>query len=324
MQKFFFSFLFVIGLIGLAKFFSFSSYELSDDHSFMNHFNSKYSIFALPKPADEVDFSGERTPLENPDIWERFDKELLKNTYWQSNTLLLHKRANKYFPIIEPILKANNVPEDFKYLALIESGLENVVSPAGATGFWQIMKETAKEHDLEVNKEVDERYHLEKSTQAACAFLTGAKEKFGSWTLAAAAYNMGRTGLQKQINRQQVESYYDLLLNNETSRYVFRILAVKEIVENPKQYGFHLREKDLYKYIPTYQVTIDSTVEDWADFAQQYQINYKLLKIYNPWLRQSYLSNTNSATYKITLPKKGYYTFSINETGETTDSLSID
>ena len=324
MQKLVFSFLFVMGLIGLAKFFSFSSYELSDDQSFMNHFNSKYSIFALPKPAAEVDFSEERVPLENPDIWERFDKELLKNTYWQSNTLLLHKRANKYFPIIEPILKSNGVPDDFKYLALIESGLENVVSPAGASGFWQIMKVTAKEHNLEVTKEVDERYHLEKSTQAACTFLTEAKEKFGTWTLAAAAYNMGRTGLQKQINRQQVETYYDLLLNTETSRYVFRILAMKEIIENPKQYGFHLREKDLYKHIPTYHITVDTAVEHWADFAQQHQINYKLLKIYNPWLRESYLTNTKHTTYNIQLPEKGHYTFSVSEVERTTDSLSID
>lgn len=309
MKKTFYSFAIVIALIGIGKFFSFSSNELADDQSFMNHFNSKYSIFALPKPTAQMDFCDERVPLENPDIWERFDKELLKNTYWQSNTLLLHKRAHKYFPVIEPILAKHQVPDDFKYLALIESGLENVISPAGATGFWQIMKGTAKEFGMEINSEIDERYHLEKSTILACEFLSKAKDKFGSWTLAAAAYNMGRTGLQKQINRQKVNSYYDLLLNNETSRYVFRILAVKEIVENPKQYGFHLRDKDLYQHIPTYTVSVDSAVAHWADFAHQHKINYKILKRYNPWLRQNYLTNSKRKTYKINIPEKGYYAF---------------
>ena len=309
MKKTFYSFTLIISLIGIAKFFSFSSNEHADDQSFMNHFNNKYSIFALPKPTAQMDFCGEHVPLENPDIWERFDKELLKNTYWQSNTLLLHKRAHKYFPIIEAILARHQVPDDFKYLALIESGLENVISPAGATGFWQIMKVTAKEFGMEVNSEIDERYHLEKSTILACEFLSQAKEKFGSWTLAAAAYNMGRTGLQKQINRQKENTYYDLLLNNETSRYVFRILAVKDIIENPKHYGFHLREKDLYQHVPTYTVNVDTPVSHWADFANQYDINYKILKRYNPWLRKNYLTNSERKVYKINIPQKGYYTF---------------
>ena len=299
----------VITLIGLSKLFSFSSDKQSDDQLFINQFDSKYNIFAIPKPTSQIDFCGERVPLENPDIWERFDKELLKNTYWQSNTLLLLKRSHKYFPIIEPILLEYEVPDDFKYLALIESGLENVISPAGATGFWQIMRETAKEFGMEFNSEIDERYHLEKSTILACKFLSKAKEKFGSWTLAAAAYNMGRAGLQKQINRQKVNTYYDLLLNNETSRYVFRILAVKDIVENPKKYGFHLREKDLYDHAPTYTVSIDTTVNHWANFAHQHDINYKILKRYNPWLRQNYLTNSKRKVYKIDIPQKGYYKF---------------
>lgn len=320
MKKTIFSFLFVISLIGLIKFFSFSSYEVSDDQSFMNHFNSKYSIFSLPKPATDIYFADERVPLENPDIWERFDKELLKNTYWQSNSLLLHKRAHKYFPIIEPILEEYQVPNDLKYLALIESGLENVVSPAGATGFWQIMKATGLEYGLEINNEVDERYHLEKSTRLACEFFLDAKKKFGNWTLSAAAYNMGRTGLQKQINRQKAYSYYDLLLNQETSRYVFRILAVKEIIENPKQYGFQLREKDLYQYVPSYKVQLDTAVEHWADFASHHEINYKLLKIHNPWLRQNYLKNSKQKKYEIQIPRKGYY--HIQAKKASTDSLS--
>ncbi len=315
MKKIFYCLILVITLIGLAKLFSFSSDKQSDDQLFIYQFNSKYNIFAIPKPTAQIDFCGERVPLENQDIWERFDKELLKNTYWQSNTLLLLKRSHKYFPIIEPILLEYQVPDDFKYLALIESGLENVISPAGATGFWQIMRGTAKEFGMEVNSEIDERYHLEKSTILACKFLSKAKEKFGSWTLAAAAYNMGRTGLQKQINRQKVNTYYDLLLNNETSRYVFRILAVKEIVENPKQYGFYLREKDHYQHVPTYTVSVDTNVSHWANFAHQYDINYKILKRYNPWLRQNYLTNSKRKVYKIDIPQKGYYTFqNINPT----------
>ncbi|MBJ10722.1 MAG: murein transglycosylase [Flavobacteriales bacterium] len=320
MKKTFYSFTLIIALIGIAKFFSFSSNELADDQSFMNHFNSKYSIFALPKPTAQMDFCGERVPLENPDIWERFDKELLKNTYWQSNTLLLHKRAHKYFPIIEPILAEYQVPDDFKYLALIESGLENVISPAGATGFWQIMKGTAKEFDMEVNSEIDERYHLEKSTILACKFLSAGKEKFGSWTLAAAAYNMGRTGLQKQMNIQKANNYYDLLLNNETSRYVFRILALKNIIEDPKHYGFHLRDKDLYQHVPTYSVSVDSAVSNWSDFAKKHDINYKILKRYNPWLRKNYLTNSKRKVYKIDIPQKGYYTF---QPSKPTESIQL-
>ena len=178
-------------LLLIISIFSFSSSEYSDNISVLKSLKEKYTIFAIPKPTSNIFFANERVPLENSDIWERYDKELLKNTYWQSNTLLLYKRAAKYFPIIEPILEKNNLPDDFKYLALIESGLENVTSPAGAKGFWQIMKTTAIEFNLEVNSEVDERYHIQKSTQAACDFLNSAKDKFGSWTLAAAAYNMG-------------------------------------------------------------------------------------------------------------------------------------
>ena len=309
MKRIFYFFILIIVLIGMIKFFSFATTDLADDQSYMNYFKSKYSIFALPKPINQIDFCGERVPIENPDIWERYDKELLKNTYWQSNTLLLHKRAQKYFPEIESILKEYQVPSDLKYLALVESGLENLISPAGAAGFWQIMKGTAKEFDMEVNSEIDERYHLEKSTILACKFLLAGKEKFGSWTLAAAAYNMGRTGLQKQINIQKVNTYYDLQLNKETSRYVFRILAVKDIIENPKYYGFQFRDKDLYQRVPTYSVCVDSAVSDWADFAHQQEINYKILKRYNPWLRKNYLTNSKRKVYKIDIPKKGYYTF---------------
>ena len=297
----------IVFLIFIVSIFSFYSKEYSESISVLKSLREKYTIFAIPKPSSNIYFANERVPLENPDIWERYDKELLKNTYWQSNTLLLYKRAAKYFPIIEPILKKNNLPNDFKYLALIESGLENVTSPAGAKGYWQIMKATAKEFELEVNSEVDERYHIEKSTQAACNFLNSAKKKFGSWTLAAAAYNMGRSGLQRQMIRQKSYNYYDLLLNNETSRYVFRILAIKEIIENPKKYGFQFRTEDLYEYIPTSQVIVDTSINSWADFSKDYGINYKILKLHNPWLRESYLTNKLKKKYFIEIPQKGNY-----------------
>ncbi|MGB0593097.1 MAG: transglycosylase SLT domain-containing protein [Flavobacteriales bacterium] len=304
----------IVVLLSIMSIFSFSSKEHAENISVLNSLKEKYTIFAIPKPSSTIYFANERVPLENPDIWERYDKELLKNTYWQSNTLLLHKRAAKYFPVIEPILKKNNLPDDFKYLALTESGLENVTSPAGAKGFWQIMKSTAKEFNLEVNSEVDERYHIEKSTQAACDFLNSAKEKFGSWTLAAAAYNMGRSGLLKQMNRQKSYTYYDLLLNNETSRYVFRILAIKEIIENPKKYGFQFRTEDLYKNIPTYEVMVDTSISSWADFSKEYGINYKILKLHNPWLRESYLTNKLKKKYYIEIPQKGNYSLQNNLT----------
>src|SRR5690606_31428128 len=188
-----------------------------------------YNVYAIKIP-EGINFAGERVPVEDPDVRERLDRELLVNTYWQSNGLLLIKRAHKYFPIIEPILKYHGVPDDFKYLAVIESGLTQAVSPAGATGFWQIMKATAKERGLEVNANVDERYHIQKSTEAACVYLKKAKDRFGTWTMAAAAYNAGNYGMARQLDRQEIEGYYNVLLGEETSRYVFRILAIKEIL----------------------------------------------------------------------------------------------
>ena len=205
-----------------------------------------YRVYALKTP-ENINFCDEEVPLEFLDIRERLDRELLVNTYWQSNMLLLIKRSYRFFPLIEKILKEEDVPQDFKYLAVIESGLENVRSPKGAKGIWQIMSGTAREYGLEVNKNVDERYNLELSTRAACKYLKKAKNKFGSWTLAAAAYNRGIMGISRNLSRQKVENYYDLLLGRETSRYIFRILAVKEIMENANNYGFIFQENDLYK-----------------------------------------------------------------------------
>ena len=235
-----------------------------------------YNVYAIPLP-DQLEFAGEAVPLDNPDIRERLDRELLVNTYWQSNGLLLIKRAAKYFPIIEPILKEEGLPDDFKYLAVIESGLTQAVSPARATGFWQILSSTGKELGLEVNDNVDERYNVELSTRAACKYLKKSKASLGSWTLAAAGYNAGNAGMSRRLDQQDVNGYYDLLLGEETGRYVFRILALKQILSDPERYGFNYTQEDLYKDVPSYKVKVDTVVTDFVKFAQQFGINYKIL-----------------------------------------------
>jgi len=265
-----------------------------------------YEIVSLPMP-ENLNFAGESVPLVDPDVYERMDRELLVNTYWQSNALLLMKRANKYFPVIEPILEEEGIPEDFKYLAVIESGLTQAVSPARAVGFWQILEGTGKEYGLEINDNVDERYNVEKSTRVAADYLKKAKARFGSWTLAAASYNAGQYGVDKQLDRQKVDGYYDLLLGEETGRYVFRILALKEIMTNPEKYGFSFTESDLYEFIPVKKVRVDTVVKDFPDFAEQFGINYKILKVHNPWLRDDHLKNASRKEYFIDIPEEGYY-----------------
>lgn len=276
------------------------------DENFEKKLVNDYNVYALPLP-ENMDFAGEAVPLQNPDIRERMDRELLVNVYWQSNGLLLFKRANKYFPQIEPLLKKYGLPDDFKYLAVAESGLEYTSSPAGASGIWHFMKGTGVEYGLEINDYVDERYNLEKATMVAAEYLKSAKSKFGSWTMAAASYNAGVGGMNKQINRQSQTSYYDLLLNDETSRYVFRILALKEMMTNPEKYGFNFREKDLYTNIPTYKVKVNTPVESWSEWVKPYGINYKILKLHNPWLRDNFLKNTTGKEYIIEIPEKGFY-----------------
>jgi hypothetical protein len=260
-----------------------------------------YQIKALKIP-ENLDFAGERVPTKNDDIKERMDRELLTNTYWQSNTMLLLKRANKFFPMIEPILKENGIPNDFKYLAIIESGLLNVTSPAGAKGFWQILDATAKENGLEVNSNVDERYHVEKSTQAACNYLKAAKARFGNWTLAAAAYNAGNRGVSSKMETQKMSSYYDLLLGDETERYILRIVALKEIMSNPVKYGFIFDQEDLYTATPTKIVEVSTPIADIAQYAIDLGINYKIMKLHNPWLRENTLENKTGKTYQLKIP----------------------
>ncbi len=297
---------FVCLLICVSGLLIFAVQEAPTDEIFESKRLNDYNVYALPLP-EYIDFAGEPAPINDPDVRERLDRELLVNTYWQSNGLLMFKRAGKAFPVIEPILKEYGIPDDFKYLAVIESGLQNVVSPAGARGIWQIMPSTARELGLEVNDNVDERYDLEKSTIAACKYLLASKERFGSWTLAAAAYNAGNAGINRRLDGQEVEDYYNLLLGEETGRYIFRILALKEIMSNPKKYGFNFREKDLYNLVPSFKVEVDTPVTDLAAFAKKFDINYKVLKIHNPWLREPKLNNKSRKMYYIEIPNKGYY-----------------
>lgn len=252
-------------------------------------------------------FAGESVPLQDTDVRERLDREIHVNTYWHSNMLLMIKKANRFFSEIEPLLKKYNLPDDFKYLAVAESGLDNVTSSAGASGFWQFMRATGKQYGLEINSYVDERYNLELATKVASEYLRNSKELFGSWTNAAAAYNAGNAGISKQMKRQDATDYYNLLLNPETGRYVFRILAFKEILSNPEKYGFFVNQDDLYQAIPTNTIVVDTPIEDFAKFAKQQGINYKILKIHNPWLRDTFLKNASGKKYYIKIPKPGYY-----------------
>ena len=293
----------VAGFLLLLIIFKFCSFYISNA-DYQDEFNSKYQIFALNLPKD-LNFAGEKVPDNDFTVRESVDKELMINTYWQSQTLIMHKRANRWFPVIEPILKRYEIPDDFKYLSLIESRLSNESSSAGAVGFWQLLPNTAKSYGLQVDDNVDERYNVEKSTEAACKYFRDAYSVFKNWTLVAASYNEGIAGIEKQLDKQQVCSYYDLLLNSETGRYVYRILAIKEIISHPRLYGFILRKSDLYPSIPTYNLQVDSSISNLVLFAQQNNVNYKILKYFNPWLRQNSLDDTDHKSYIIQFPKKG-------------------
>jgi len=272
----------------------------SDDTKIVVESETKFTSVKIP---DKFAFAGEDMPLDRFDVKEALDRELLSNAYFHSQTIRYIKLAPRYFPVIEPILKEKGIPDDFKYLALAESGFNpRAISPAGAVGFWQFLSGTAKDYGLEVSNEVDERYHVEKSTYAFCAYIRESYNKFGSWTLAAASYNGGMARVQGQIDRQKMDNYYDLLFVDETQRYVFRISALKLIVENPEQYNFVIEEKDKYPVIKVRKVEITGAVNDFADFAIKNGINYKLLKDFNPWLRDSKLANIRGKKYSVEIP----------------------
>jgi len=257
------------------------------------------------KLPDSVSFAGERMPLENFDTRESLEREIISTAYRHSSTIMILKRATRYFPVIENILKEYNVPDDFKYLAVAESDLSNMVSPAGATGFWQIMAETGREKGMEINTEVDERYDIERSTKFACEYFLKSYEKYGNWTLAAASYNGGRNGIDEQIEIQKENNYYDLLLSEETARYIFRVAAYKLIITDPATYGFEIDKKDFYPELRYNEVKVDTAVTDFSVFAKKFGTSYKMLKFLNPWLRKPFLTNKINKTYLIKIPAEG-------------------
>ncbi len=267
-----------------------------------------YDTLYLNKPfklPDKVVFAGEKMPLDNFDTRESLEREILTSAYRHSSTILIIKRANRYLPVIEKILEKNNVPDDLKYLAAAESEYSNMISPAGATGFWQIMPETGREQGMEINPVVDERYDVEKSTQFACDYFRKSYEKYGNWTLAAASYNGGRAAIDEQIAIQGQDNYYDLLLAEETARYIFRAVAYKLIISDPESYGFIIGKNELYPELKYYEVKVDSAVTDFSRFASKYGTNYKMLKLLNPWLRKPFLTPRPGKEYFIKIPEEG-------------------
>jgi hypothetical protein len=252
-----------------------------------------------------VTFAGEKMPLDNFDTRESLERELLTSAYRHSSTFLIIKRANRYLPVIEKILKENDIPDDFKYLVAAESEYSNMISPAGATGFWQIMQETGREEGMEINNEVDERYNIEKSTQFACDYFRKSYEKYGNWTLAAASYDGGRAAIDEQIAIQHQNNYYDLLLADETARYIFRAVAYKLVITSPENYGFRISKDDLYPELKYYEVKVDTAITSFSAFAEHFGTNYKLLKFLNPWLRKPYLPAKQNKVYIIKIPEDG-------------------
>ena len=256
--------------------------------------------------ADDITFAGERVPLEMFNIRERYERELLSTCYFHSNTMLLVKRSKRWFPVIEPILRKYGIPDDFKYLCVAESTLTNAVSPAGAVGFWQFMEKTGKEYGLEIHKDVDMRYNVELETEAACRYFLKSYEIYHNWTLVAASFNAGTRRLNKFLKEQKVHSYYDLLMADETERYIFRILAFKTILGNPERYGIYVSKDLEYQPLKYKTVIVDKTVDSWADFALEHDITYKLLKIFNPWLRSNSLKIKKGEIYEIKIPRRPF------------------
>ncbi|MGB0862869.1 MAG: lytic transglycosylase domain-containing protein [Saprospiraceae bacterium] len=300
--------IFSVSLAAILTFAFFSSYKGPDEKQNEQEESIQSNRYGTIRPVElpaSMSFAGEPLPLDNFDVMERLDREMIINVYWPSTALANMKRAGRYFPMIESILAEHGVPQDFKYLAIAESGLKNATSSAGAKGIWQFMSKTAKYYGMVIDAEVDERYNIEKATESACKYLKGAHKKFGSWTLAAASYNMGEPRLQRMLKEQHVSSYYDVHLSEETLRYVFRIIAIKEIYSNKEKYGFDLRQEDLYKPFDNYSILqVNTPIASLADFAQKYGTTYRKLKLYNPWLKKPYLRNKSRRTYKIKIPKQ--------------------
>ena len=263
-----------------------------------------YSVIS-PSVPQEAMFAGQTIDLTRYDRHERMDRELMSFTYMHSTTMQLIKRANRFFPVVEPILKANGIPDDFKYLMVIESNLNTLArSPAGAAGLWQFMQSAGKENGLEVNNNIDERYHVTKSTRAACKYLKEAYDQYGDWITVAAAYNAGKGRISSELKKQLVTNAMDLWLVEETSRYMFRILAAKMVFQNPQKFGFLLKREQLYPPIPYEEVTVKTQIDNLAEYAKQKGITYAQLKDANPWLRGAFLENKSGRTYTLLIPQK--------------------
>ncbi|PKP53031.1 MAG: murein transglycosylase [Bacteroidetes bacterium HGW-Bacteroidetes-1] len=275
----------------------------SDENIIVGSQNYRIVSFNIP---DELVFAGEKVPVELFYVTENLERELIVNTYWHSSTLLLLKRASRWFPVIEPILKANGIPEDFKYLSMIESNLTNSKSSAGAVGFWQFLETTGKEFGLEINTDVDERYHVEKSTEAACRYFLKAFDKYKNWALVAAAYNAGSRRIDGFMNDQMADSYFDMLMAEETERYLFRMIAMKMIITDPNKYGFYPEFEKLYQPLSSSDFIADTSINNLAEFSKEKGITYKLLKMYNPWLRSNQLIVAAGKRYIIKLPEGSF------------------
>lgn len=263
--------------------------------------NNSHKIFNPPLPV-KADFCGEPVPFNLFYVKEGVEREIVVNTFWHSNTMLLLKRAARWLPEVEATLKKHGVPDDIKYLLFIESGFDHLVSPAGAAGYWQLLDKTAKEYGLEVNENVDERYHLVKSTEAACKYLKRAYGKFGSWTLAAASYNTGMKRVEEEVAQQGTSNFYELLFSNETTRYINRIIAIKEIYKNSSKYGYNLSSSDLYQPVALKPVKVTQTITRLEDFARENKTTLRMIKYFNPWLRSRTLPVPEGKSYTVFIP----------------------
>ncbi len=264
--------------------------------------NANFKVLGLNLPK-ELDFSGELVPQNDYKIKENLELEFFSNKSWKTSSRALFFKAKKWFPIIEPILKKEGIPDDFKYVAIIESHLENVVSPMGAAGFWQLMPETAQNYGLVINEDVDERYDVEKSTRIACKHFKDGYKYFHNWTLSAAAYNIGIGGIQKALKNQDATNYYDLILNKETASFVYRILAYKTLLSNPEHFGFNLKRGKSSAFPDFKTVTVDSSITNLKYFAKHIETDIPTLKIFNPWLLGDKLNNPDKHSFTFKIPK---------------------
>ena len=259
----------------------------------------------VPPMPKEASFAEEKMPLENFDVYESLQREIITITHWHGSLIYIMQLAGRHKPVVEKILKEEGLHPDFFYLCVAESSLQPATSPANAKGYWQFLASTGKEYGLEINSQVDERYNWEKSTRAACKYLKKAFEKYGTWTLAAASYNIGMANVDSRIGYQSIKNYYDMQLPIETARYIYRAVALKCIMNNPQVYGFHIDAEDLYKPVECKEVIVKGSIANWSDFAAKHNTNFKMIKMFNEWIRSNSLDNKSGKTYKVLVPVEG-------------------